>query len=168
MALDKIWQPTPQFQLAKGRGNAQAQGAGDQLDQAGQQQYGAEPGQLGHYWSEASYGRIDLAGSTAHGWYTLPSPRSTYVTKVDGKDKADLNKLFADCASAAPDTVDLNAPVGINMMFNGDLDGFAWGGQSCATVRGALDLLAFCAPGPTHYKRPPAERPEPVPQRSAE
>jgi hypothetical protein len=55
---------------------------------------------------------------------------------VDGKDKADLNKLFADCASAAPETVDLNAPVGINMMFNGLLDGYAWGGQSCATVRG--------------------------------
>ncbi|KRA53743.1 hypothetical protein ASD77_03535 [Pseudoxanthomonas sp. Root65] len=102
-----------------------------------QSQYGEGVGQLGHYWREVSYNKINLAGSTAHGWYTLPSPRSTYVTKVDGKDKADLNKLFADCASAAPDTVDLNAPVGINMMFNGDLDGFAWGGQSCATVRGA-------------------------------
>ncbi|WP_334179168.1 hypothetical protein [Pseudoxanthomonas sp.] len=110
----------------------------EQKDQAFfQSQYGEGVGQLGHYWREVSYNKINLAGSTAHGWYTLPSPRSTYVTKVDGKDKADLNKLFADCASAAPETVDLNAPVGINMMFNGDLDGFAWGGQSCATVRGA-------------------------------
>ena len=89
------------------------------------------------YWREVSYNKINLTGSTAHGWYTLPSPRSTYVTTVDGKDKANLNKLFADCASAAPETVDLNGPVGINMMFNGNLDGFAWGGQSCATVRGA-------------------------------
>jgi len=112
--------------------------AAEQKDQAFfQSQYGDGAGQLGHYWREVSYGKIDLAGSTAHGWYTLPSPRATYVTQVDGKDKADLNKLFADCASAAPDTVDLAAPVGINMMFNGDLDGFAWGGQSCATVRGA-------------------------------
>ena len=101
-----------------------------------QSQYGEGVGQLGHYWREVSYNKINLTGSTAHGWYTLPNPRSTYVTQVDGKDKADLNKLFADCASAAPETVDLNAPVGINMMFNGDLDGFAWGGQSCATVRG--------------------------------
>lgn len=101
-----------------------------------QSQYGEGVGQLGHYWREVSYNKINLTGSTAHGWYTLPSPRSTYVTKVDGKDKADLNKLFADCASAAPETVDLNAPVGINMMFNGLLDGYAWGGQSCATVRG--------------------------------
>ncbi|KAF1725999.1 metallopeptidase domain-containing protein [Pseudoxanthomonas japonensis] len=102
-----------------------------------QSQYGEGVGQLGHYWREVSYNKINLTGSTAHGWYTLPSPRSTYVTTVDGKDKADLNKLFADCASAAPDTVDLTAPVGINMMFNGNLDGYAWGGQSCATVRGA-------------------------------
>jgi len=101
-----------------------------------QSQYGEGVGQLGHYWREVSYNKINLAGSTAHGWYTLPSPRSTYVNTVDGKEKADLNKLFADCASAAPGTVDLNAPVGINMMFNGDLDGYAWGGQSCATVRG--------------------------------
>ncbi len=101
-----------------------------------QSQYGEGVGQLGHYWREVSYNKINLTGSTAHGWYTLPSPRSTYVTTVDGKEKADLNKLFADCASAAPETVDLNTPVGINMMFNGLLDGYAWGGQSCATVRG--------------------------------
>jgi hypothetical protein len=101
-----------------------------------QSQYGEGVGQLGHYWREVSYNKINLTGSTAHGWYTLPSPRSTYVTTVDGKEKADLNKLFADCASAAPDTVDLSTPVGINMMFNGLLDGYAWGGQSCATVRG--------------------------------
>ncbi|MBD9469081.1 hypothetical protein [Pseudoxanthomonas sp. PXM01] len=112
--------------------------ADEQKDQAFfQSQYGEGVGQLGHYWREVSYNKINLTGSTAHGWYTLPNPRSTYVTTVDGKDKADLNKLFADCASAAPDTVNLTAPVGINMMFNGNLDGYAWGGQSCATVRGA-------------------------------
>lgn len=41
----------------------------------------------------------------------------------------------------------------------------AWG---CATERAAQDLLAYCAPGATKKKRPPAERPEPLPQRSAE
>ncbi|MDR7068246.1 hypothetical protein J2X02_001063 [Pseudoxanthomonas japonensis] len=112
--------------------------ADEQKDQAFfQSQYGEGVGQLGHYWRDVSYNKINLTGSTAHGWYALPNPRSTYVTTVDGKDKADLNKLFADCAAAAPETVDLTAPVGINMMFNGNLDGYAWGGQSCATVRGA-------------------------------
>ena len=111
--------------------------ADEQKDQAFfQSQYGEGTGQLGHYWREVSYGKIDLTGSTAHGWFTLPNPRSAYVTTVDGEDKADLNKLFADCASSAPATLDLNAPVGINLMFNGDLDGYAWGGQSCVTVRG--------------------------------
>ena len=37
-----------------------------------------------------------------------------------------------------------------------------------ATERAAQDMLAYCAPGATKKKRPPAERPEPVPQRSAE
>ena len=41
----------------------------------------------------------------------------------------------------------------------------AWG---CATERAPQDMLAYCAPGATKKKRPPAERPEPVPQRSAE
>src|SRR3546814_3752601 len=41
-------------------------------------QYGYLPGQLGHYWIEVSYGRIDLAGSQAYGWFALPSPRDAY------------------------------------------------------------------------------------------
>lgn len=41
----------------------------------------------------------------------------------------------------------------------------AWG---CATERAAQDMLVYCAPGATKKKRPPAERPEPLPQRSAE
>ncbi|WP_345792447.1 DUF6513 domain-containing protein [Thauera sp. JM12B12] len=41
----------------------------------------------------------------------------------------------------------------------------AWG---CATERAAQDMLVYCAPAATKKKRPPAERPEPLPQRSAE
>lgn len=100
-------------------------------------QYGEAAGQLGHYWREVSYGRIDLEGSDAVGWYALPHPRSHYVTSEDGKDKADLNALFDDCSAAADADVDFSAVVGINMMFNGDLDGFAWGGGRCATLDGA-------------------------------
>src|SRR5690606_3704056 len=81
-------------------------------------QYGYLPGQLGHYWIEVSYGKIDLTGSQAHGWFTLPSPRDAYVTTVDGEEKADLDKLFTDCAAAADPTVDFSGVQGINMMFN--------------------------------------------------
>lgn len=102
-----------------------------------QSQYGTAIGQLGHYWSEVSYGRINLAGSTANGWFTLPSPRSSYVTVVDGEDDADLDRLFQDCVTAADATVDFTGVQGINMMFNGELDGYAWGGGSCATFEGS-------------------------------
>lgn len=100
-------------------------------------QYGTAPGQLGHYWDEVSYGKIDLAGSSAYGWFVLPLPRGDYVATVDGEEEADLDKLFQDCAAAADPTVDFSDAQGINMMFNGDLDGFAWGGGACATIDGA-------------------------------
>lgn len=106
-----------------------------------QSQYGAAIGQLDHYWQEVSYGQINLAGSAAYGWATLPQPRSYYVTKDEstGKDKADLTKLFEDCIAAHDPNVNFAANgglQGVNMMFNGDLDGFAWGGSRCAALDG--------------------------------
>ena len=102
-----------------------------------QAQYGNAPGQLGHYWSEVSYGRIDLAGSTAHGWYTLPRPRASYLSVVNGRTKADLSQLFADCTAQADAEVDFRGAQGINLMFNAELDGSAWGGGACATMDGS-------------------------------
>jgi len=99
-------------------------------------QYGTDPGQLGHYWKEVSYNKIDLAGSSAFGWFTLPQPRSFYVTMVDGEEDANLDQLFDDCAAAANPTVNFNGAQGINMMFNGDLDGYAWGGGRYAALDG--------------------------------
>lgn len=101
-----------------------------------QSQYGTAPGQLGHYWNEVSYGKITLTGSGAYGWFTLPSPRASYVTTVDGEEEVDLDLLFDDCAVAADPTVDFTGVQGINMMFNGDLDGYAWGGGGCTTLEG--------------------------------
>jgi M6 family metalloprotease-like protein len=101
-----------------------------------QSQYGTAPGQLGHFWSEVSYGHIDLAGSAAHGWYTLPRPRSSYVATIDGKPKADLSLLFADCTAMADPEVDFHGIQGVNLMFNDELDGYAWGGGACASMDG--------------------------------
>ncbi len=100
-------------------------------------QYGNAPGQLGHYWSEVSQGAIDLQGSSAHGWYTLPAPRSAYVSTVDGRARADLSRLFADCTAQADGAVDFGGVQGINLMFNAELDGSAWGGGACAALDGA-------------------------------
>jgi hypothetical protein len=96
-------------------------------------QYGTAPGQLGHYWSEVSYGKINLAGSQAYGWFNLPNTRAFYMPVGQ---RANLGRLFEDCAGAADATVNFNGVAGINMMFNGELDGFAWGGSSCATIEG--------------------------------
>ncbi len=101
-------------------------------------QYGDSVGQLGHYWREVSYNKINLAGSDARGWFALPQPRSHYVTldSATGKDKANLNQLFDDCTAAADAQVDFSQVIGINMMFNDNLDGYAWGGGRCATLDG--------------------------------
>lgn len=105
-----------------------------------QSQYGEGVGQLGHYWREVSYNKINLTGSSAYGWFDLSQPRSYYITQENGKDKADLRKLFADCGAAADPTVDFASVQGVNMMFNGDLDGYAWGGGSCAPLEGRASL----------------------------
>ena len=97
-------------------------------------QYGMNPGELGSYWHEVSYGKINLTGSSANGWFTLPQPRSYYVKTVDGEDAADLQLLFNDCTVAANPTVNFSGVQGINMMFNGDLDGYAWGGGRCGVT----------------------------------
>lgn len=99
-------------------------------------QYGEVAGQLGHYWREVSYDKVDLTGSDAAGWYALPHPRAHYVTGEGDDEKANLNALFDDCTAAADAEVDFSDVVGINMMFNGDLDGYAWGGGRCATLDG--------------------------------
>jgi M6 family metalloprotease-like protein len=91
------------------------------------------PGRLDDYWRTVSYGKVNVAGSAAYGWFTLPQPRSAYI-KADGS--ADLGKLFTDCTGVANATVDFSKFVGINQMFNGDLDGYAWGGNRNTTLDG--------------------------------
>jgi M6 family metalloprotease-like protein len=105
-----------------------------------QSQYGNAIGELDNYWQEVSYGQINLAGSNAYGWATLPLTRGDYVTiDANGKTTADLGKLFLDCTAAHDADVNfaINGGVqGVNMMFNGDLDGYAWGGSRCTTLDG--------------------------------
>ncbi|SDQ81785.1 hypothetical protein [Pseudoxanthomonas sp. CF125] len=102
-----------------------------------QEQYGTSVGQLGHYWSEVSQGKINLQGSQAYGWFTLPKTRSQYMNvNGSGQEQANLGLLFDDCAALADPSVDFAGVRGINMMFNAILDGSAWGGTSCGTLDG--------------------------------
>lgn len=70
-----------------------------------QGQYGNSAGQLDHYWRQVSYGKVNVTGSNAYGWFTLPQNRSYYVTSSG----VDLGKLFNDCTAAANAGVDFAA-----------------------------------------------------------
>jgi len=88
---------------------------------------------LDHYWRAVSYNNINVEGSTAHGWYTLPYPRSHYV---DGSGNADTNALFQDCTAVADGDIYYPSFVGINLMFNSDIGPYAWGGNRWTTLDG--------------------------------
>ena len=79
---------------------------------------------LDHYWRELSYDNINVIGSSAHGWYTLPNNREYYVPGGN----ADLNRLFNDCYAVADPDVNFSSYVGINLMFNDTIGDYAWGG----------------------------------------
>lgn len=80
-------------------------------------------GRLDHYWREVSYNKIDIAGSTSFGWFTLPHPRAFY----EPFNSAQRNALLIDCATVADATVNFAPFVGINTFYNDNLDGSAWG-----------------------------------------
>ncbi len=102
--------------------------------------YANSPGGLDHYWREVSYDAIDVVGSTAVDWVTLPNPQSFYAPTPGSGSNANLTALFNDCTAAADPFVDFSGGgtpfVGINMMFNGLLDCCAWGGGRFATLDG--------------------------------
>ena len=95
-----------------------------------------KPG-LDDYWRELSYGTINVLGSNAAGWYTLPHPE-IYYNPTDTSDGTNLDLLASDCTATADASVDFSPYSGINMMFNSDFDnGWAWGGGAYLTLDGA-------------------------------
>lgn len=103
--------------------------------------YGNQPTQLGHYWDEVSYGKISLTGSIAQDWKNLPQPRAFYVPvdPATNTEDANLDKLFDDCIALHDQDVDFSVnggAQGVNMVFNDNLDGAAWGGGRCVTLDG--------------------------------
>lgn len=106
-----------------------------------------EPG-LGHFWREASYESINLLGSGSSGWYTLPETRSYYLNLGSSQM---LDELFEDCTAAADSAVDYTQYMGINLMFNDELDGAAWGGSQHATLDGETRFWAATWEPPWAY-----------------
>ena len=77
---------------------------------------------MDHYWRQQSYNLINTVGSTAAGWFVLPHPHDYYMSG----SWFDLDRAAADCTGAANPSVNFSTYSGINMMFNSDLDGYAW------------------------------------------
>jgi M6 family metalloprotease-like protein len=100
--------------------------------------YGDAYPRLGHFWREVSYDNISVAGSSAFGWYTLPHPRSYYVYDQDGDggEELEFQRAFDDCTAVADPYVYFPNYVGVNLMFNYDLNGFAWGGSAYGVLDG--------------------------------
>jgi len=99
---------------------------------------GSEAPGLDHYWREASFDLVNLAGSRAVGWYDLPHPRSHYVH--DGG--FDNYRALVDAVAAADSDVYFPNFVGVSLVFNallGDRDrdrATAFGGQVYYTLDG--------------------------------
>lgn len=89
---------------------------------------------VGHYWSEVSYGQLDLQGSRTYGWYNLSGTRSSYGSFAN----LDLQKLGTDCAKAADAAVNFREFQGLSLMFNSDLRTAA-GGQLSLNLDGKSD-----------------------------
>ncbi|MEZ4519834.1 MAG: hypothetical protein R3C44_24395 [Chloroflexota bacterium] len=75
---------------------------------------------------------MNLAGSTAVGWYTLPNSKDYYFP---AGQSASAEQLFIDCASQAQGTVNVPDFYGINLMFNDSLPR-TFGGKQQATIGG--------------------------------
>lgn len=87
---------------------------------------------MDHYYREVSAGQMDLVGSQVFGWFTLPQPRSFYVSGGN----ANLSVLAQHCAAAADASVDFTQFFGVIVQVNADLDGSAWGGSTFLTIDG--------------------------------
>ncbi len=103
--------------------------------------YGNEVNQLDHYWRKVSYENINVVGSLAVDWVTLPGTQTSYIPTPGSGTGANLSLLFNDCTDTADAVVDFSnggtgGYEGINMMFNGVLDCCAWGGGQFGTLDG--------------------------------
>ncbi len=96
-----------------------------------QNMYSSDRPGLDHYWRELSYNRVNLQGSTAVGWFTLPQPRSYYVGST-----TNLDRLANDCIAVADPVVFFPNYQGINLMFNDRLGCCAWGGWTYLNLDG--------------------------------
>lgn len=89
-----------------------------------QQMYRNSRSGLDHYWREVSYDHINLTGSTALGWFTLPNPYADYF----GLGTISLSQVTLDCMTAADPFVFFPDYYGVQIVLGNDDLNFAQGG----------------------------------------
>ena len=104
------------------------------------------PDSLDRYWREMSYGRINLDGSKAFGWLTLPKPRAYYFydKNGDGVPELDTRRISQDGTETA---LAAGVPVrdfyGVNFALNTVIPGIAgFGGGGYAIIGGQYIIFS--------------------------
>ena len=116
-----------------------------------QAMYANTPPGLDHYWHEQSYGMVNIAGSTAFGWFTLPHTES-YYNPSNTQGGADLDILANDCLAVADSSVDFSLYSGVNLMLNSDVNkGIAVGGSTYLTLDGISKIWSITWEPPWAY-----------------
>lgn len=103
---------------------------------------------LDHYWRALSYDKVNVSGSNAVAWVTLPYSVSHYASSGGG----DLDAMVNDCTAAADPYVYFPNFVGINMMFNDEFGPYAWGGSRYLTLDGATKRYRVTWEPPWGYR----------------
>jgi hypothetical protein len=99
---------------------------------------------MDHFWRQVSFNNINLLGSLVIDWHTLPHNRSWYVYDMDPEnpnDEFDAARFLADAIPLAEPHVYFPDFVGVHFCFNGDLDGYAWGGTALITADGESRIM---------------------------
>lgn len=81
---------------------------------------GSGYGSLGSFFSEASFGNLNLSGTVTENWAVLPHTKAYYVvTDAHGSlTETALNNMAQDCAGTIPSTLVMTPFVGLNFIFN--------------------------------------------------
>jgi hypothetical protein len=113
------------------------------------QMYSSEYPGLDHFWRQNSYDLANLEGSGAYGWFMLPHERAYYF---DGSGNLIHQRAAEDCTSVAEPYVDFRPFVGINLMFNDNLDCCAWGGAWYLCLDGLCQVWRMTWEPPWGYQ----------------
>jgi len=89
---------------------------------------------INHFYRQASFNNIWITSTTV-GPYTMPHSASWYTTNYPTNYQY-LDVIFDDAVGLADSAAYYPNYDGINLLFNDEIDGYAWGGGSSTTLDG--------------------------------